>query len=340
MTNKTYYWENRNEWVNRRDIEKEYLEKYGWRKNNPDYQIWWMNIDRKGEHVFSFDKERLYNLFRDYPWELSNSQRQVFDEENPFWAEFFKDRVELWRSIDTSYDFTSELPDYWPGFWDRKSGLGEGGCDPDCDSPTLQKYQCILWSRCLPNGFVMELKKGKDTSYLTWGNVKYGSDSIIATFRYQRYRKIIEQVMKIVPDYKAYFEEIIHKSYTIGGEIIFPKHKGSMNQERATNKLISDRWDLTLECIRRYYANEDSPLSETIERDRDFFDQFIDFKGYVDFFFLQDAVADDYSGVNIWCGDASFERDGLPETLDEYFAFIDNELSFLEKRNARLRGEF
>ena len=35
--------------------------------------------------------------------------------------------------------------------------------------------------------------------------------------------------------------------------IIFPKLRGSMNQDRGTNPMISDRWDLSLECIKRYY---------------------------------------------------------------------------------------
>lgn len=48
--------------------------------------------------------------------------------------------------------------------------------------------------------------------------------------------------------------------------------------------LISDRWDLTLECIRRYYNGEDSPLYNVFLNDKAFFDLFVDFKGYVDFF--------------------------------------------------------
>ena len=46
----------------------------------------------EGEHVFSFDRERRFNLFRDYPWELTPEQKEIFDKENPYWAEFFKDR--------------------------------------------------------------------------------------------------------------------------------------------------------------------------------------------------------------------------------------------------------
>ena len=127
------------------------------------------------------------------------------------------------------------------------------------------------------------------------------------------------------------------RSYSIGGTIIFPVHKNSMNQMRGMNILISDRWDLTLECIRRHYAGEESPLSKVIESDKAFYDLFVDFKGYVDFFFLQDCVSEDYSSVKIWIGDASFKKSGLPETVEEYIQFLVKEHIFLDKRNRRIQ---
>ena len=64
-----------------------------WSKQSPDDKIWWLdNEDVKGEFVFSFDKKTMFNLFQDYPWKLTPKQKQVFDEENPEWANFFKDR--------------------------------------------------------------------------------------------------------------------------------------------------------------------------------------------------------------------------------------------------------
>ena len=110
-----------------------------------------------------------------------------------------------------------------------------------------------------------------------------------------------------------------------------------MNQNKGTNRKISDRMDLTLECIRRYYKGEESPLYKTINRDKNFYDLFVDFKGYVDFFLLQDAVTDDYSAVNIWEGTGDFIEDGLPKTLDGYFIFIEKEYEFLDKRNKRIK---
>ena len=41
---------------------------------------------------------------------------------------------------------------------------------------------------------------------------------------------------------------------------------------------ICDRWDLTLECIRRFYAGEPTPLDSALKKSRVFFELFVDFK--------------------------------------------------------------
>lgn len=45
-----------------------------------------------GRHLFSFDKKKIYNLFADYPHNLTADEKKIFDKENPFWKEFFADR--------------------------------------------------------------------------------------------------------------------------------------------------------------------------------------------------------------------------------------------------------
>lgn len=241
--------------------------------------------------------------------------------------------------IDINFDFTTDSPGYWDGFWEKDDGFGYGGSDPDKASPTLRKYHQLLWSKELPKGEMMELKQGKwaDYDYLTWKDFRFGSDSIIVEMKYERNKAIVDQVFDQVKDYKAYYEHLIRRPYTIGGMVIFPKHPNSINQRKGMSKVIADRWDLTMECIRRYYIGEKSPLYSILLKDKAFFDLFVDFKGYVDFFLLQDCVSEDYSQVNLWCGKTFFEGDGLPPTLEEYFRFIENEHRFLDKRNKRIQ---
>lgn len=65
-----------------------------WYKNNPGDKIWWLDNSEEveGEWIFSFDKKTRFNMFRDYPKKLSKEQKEIFDEENPYWADFFKGR--------------------------------------------------------------------------------------------------------------------------------------------------------------------------------------------------------------------------------------------------------
>lgn len=56
-------------------------------------KIWWVdNTDTCGEWLFSFDKKKTYNMFADYPHNMTKEEVKIFDKENPFWSDFFKDR--------------------------------------------------------------------------------------------------------------------------------------------------------------------------------------------------------------------------------------------------------
>ena len=62
-------------------------------KNNKTDKIWWLdNTGTVGDWIFSFDKKKLFNMFADYPHNLTKEQKEIFDKENPYWKEFFKDR--------------------------------------------------------------------------------------------------------------------------------------------------------------------------------------------------------------------------------------------------------
>jgi hypothetical protein len=108
-----------------------------------------------------------------------------------------------------------------------------------------------------------------------------------------------------------------------------------MNQARGCSVKICDRWDLTLECIRRFYAGEPTPLDKALEKDREFFNLFVDFKGYVDFFLLQDCVDENYN-VKFALETTLFDSKPMPKTLDEYQMWIDSQIDFVTKRGRRI----
>ncbi len=69
------------------------MSNYEFYKNKVTDNVYWVdNLETKGEFLFSFDKEIVFNLFRDYPYKLSAEQRRIFDAENPYWANYFRNR--------------------------------------------------------------------------------------------------------------------------------------------------------------------------------------------------------------------------------------------------------
>tara|TARA_Y100000588_G_C14023528_1_gene825343 strand:- start:23 stop:514 length:492 start_codon:yes stop_codon:yes gene_type:complete len=127
---------------------------------------------------------------------------------------------------------------------------------------------------------------------------------------------------------------------TIAGYIIFPSkkidNKMTINGARGVNHKIQDRFDLTLECIRRFYSKKPSPLSDPLTRYSQFFNLFNDFEGYINFFLLQDLVKNDYSGVKFWHPFNNFNNSPLPETIDAYRSYKMRVIAFIEARNERI----
>ena len=86
--------------------------------------------------------------------------------------------------IDTTFDFRSD----------------SNGKDPDGYSPTLNKYHQVLWSKELPNGESMNLKSEGPPYTLHWKGFILSSDSIIVELKYEKNKRIIDQVCEIVDD--------------------------------------------------------------------------------------------------------------------------------------------
>ena len=114
----------------------------------------------------------------------------------------------------------------------------------------------------------------------------------------------------------------------------------TINGARGINSKIRDRFDLTLECIRRYYINKQSPLDETLKRYSYFFELFDNFKGYVDFFLLNDLVNEKYSSIKYFIPFESFEKRPLPRDVQEYKLYKKNMIDFVSARNQRIVNDY
>ena len=226
------------------------------------------------------------------------------------------------EQIDVDFDFRDDTP---------------SGKDPDARSPTLLRYHKLLWSKSLPNGVMFDLDDTTRGDYLhhksELGEYHLTSDAVVPSFRY----------VPMVQDAPEELGEFMHIGYTIGGMMLFPGNqaggKMAFNPARGWHPRIKDRFDLTLECIRRHYRGEDSPLREVLARYPDFFGLFGDFRGFVEYFLLQDAVTVDCDAVIFSAPFDDFTpSSAIPQTVDEYREYRLRALTFIEARNRRIQS--
>ena len=227
--------------------------------------------------------------------------------------------------VDINFNFYSDTPN---------------GKDPDSFSNTLRRYHQFLWSKPLPNGstFNLDINRPKVLHHKSnLGEFILSSDSIAHDYsKWKSTTKIIEKIPR------QELEKFFNLGCTIGGYIIFPSNRinnqMTINGSRGINKKIKDRFDLTLECIRRFYLNETSPLGETLNRYKNFFKLFNNFKGYVDFFLLQDLVVNNYSTINFFLPFNNFQDSPVPTDIEEYKFYRKNMTQFILNRGKRIKN--
>jgi len=245
-------------------------------------------------------------------WQLQESQTNL--------ALFRNLNVE----IDTSFNFSTESK----------------GRDPDSHSPTLRKYHSLLWSKELPSGEHLQVEDiNSELMYrFNMQTLEFSSDSISNSYIGT---KKVAHIKDQIP--QAEFEEFRDKGLTIGAYTIFPSTridgKMTLNGARGLNSKIGDRFDLTLECIRLHYLRQDSPLEYNLTSrvNRFFFSLFQDFKGYVEFFLLQDLVDPSFEKVRFFTEiETPFENSPIPKTAAEYRKYKRATLEFIDSRNNRI----
>lgn len=211
------------------------------------------------------------------------------------------------------------------------------GGDPDSTSPTLRSYHKMLWSKKLSNGETFELTDKKSGTYLYHnsglGEYLLGSDAITHSYRnHKRKTWLTQQIQDEV-------KELFDTGSTIGAYTLFPNNRvdkqHTINQARGVNSLIDDRFDLTLECIRLFYAGQQSPLYDTFKRYKDFFDLFDNFKGYIDFFLLNDLV-DENENIKFYLPFDHFKTKPTFADIEEYLTYKKGVMDFIKARNKRI----
>jgi hypothetical protein len=211
------------------------------------------------------------------------------------------------------------------------------GGDPDATSPILRAYHKRLWSKPLPSGDLFDLRDDKPGYYLyhnsALGDFSVGSDAITHSYKNQIKKKwLTTQIPKEV-------QELFDLGSTIGAYLIFPNNKvdrkHTINQARGILRLIDDRFDLTLECIRRFYISKPSPLEDVLRRYASFFQLFETFKGYVEFFLLNDLV-DERGDVKFYLPFDEFQASPQFKDVDDYLVYKKRVESFIESRNRRI----
>ena len=225
--------------------------------------------------------------------------------------------------IDTSFNMYSDA----------------NGGDPDATSPTLRSYHKFLWSKSLPSGDHFVLRDDMPGYYLchssALGDFSLGSDAITHSYKNQiNKRWLTTQIPKEV-------QELFNHGSTIGAYLVFPNNqverKHTPNQARGILRLIDDRFDLTLECIRRHYADETSPLAETLKRYAAFFQLFETFEGYIQFFLLDDLL-DEQGTVRFYLPFDNFQSPPKFMDVNDYLAYKIRVESFINARSRRIES--
>lgn len=236
--------------------------------------------------------------------------------------------------INIEYDFSN----------DSKS-------DPDRDSQELYNAHRILWNKLLPSGKMLEINVIKKYGRLLLSNNQlFREDGQCMNFSSDRMCPPLDWwVVKKhwLTETSEEIERFNRKARTIGGYIVFPAHEKdgpTINQARGLHQSqsIGDRFDLTLECIRRFYEKDKSPLYDDLMRYQDFFDLFVSFDGYVEFFLLQDFI-DEQKQIIFTLPFDGFPEDSdedtrspFPQNVHEYTQYKKKTIELIDRRNSRI----
>ena len=246
------------------------------------------------------------------------------------------------------YCYADDVKDYWNTF-DKRVDLTD--YDPDTKSLKLMHHLYELYKEDKGNGCFLQglIESNENDLYIETVDIHLGCDSIANLLN-------IDALLIDNNSRRTYCT----LANTLGAKIIFPKNgKGCFSINNARNCKVVDRFDYTLECIRRYYNGEESRLNDVflLEKNKKFFNLFRNkdndsgkdaFKNYVNFFFLNDLVSDDFEKVKFFINTdedtenrqklINFENSisKYPYKIEDWRELYKETMLFVIKRNLRI----
>ena len=254
--------------------------------------------------------------------------------------------------------------------------------DPDAYSEKLYKFHKFLWNKREQRSVEVKWKNYIPAYELNDETFRLGSDSIINIYWHRtsvdmpdknikNNRSALEGKIGELENskddrenkrfysehyslYKEFIWHYLQYANTIGGFVVFPRHENpTINTKRGFGK-IGDRFDLTLECIKRYYKDKErsktnyNPVfstlnNEHIEEDKYFFGMFKTFENYAKFFCLsgeRNWVNENGQVLNLFDNTSldnyDFSQEPLPTKADQWWTFYDNIMKRLDARNKQI----
>ena len=301
------------------------------------------------------------------------------DSGGEFWQNYNTLKVEDIEANDFSIYYSSRYPDI------------RSLPDPDACSERLYEAHGLLWKKqkelsAFEN--VTDVDIYKKSIWLKEPSIELSSDSFVSIYWHWKSMKtviskvqedtnriekendnLIEKLNKLVITdkcsdkefslYKKFIGHYLQYANTIGGFIVFPKISNSINVRRGNRYgSIKDRFDLTLECIRRLYQQEyfddkkDNPLFGISKEEKAFFRMFGSFEKYTEFFCLNKSWVENGKVLNLLYDENKDKTERNVKTLDEWdfnqqkplpqdptewWTFYDNIMSHLKARNQQIK---
>lgn len=256
--------------------------------------------------------------------------------------------------------------------------------DPDVNSYDLYEAHIRVWNIQHKKFNIKNIKRnGRCRCEIITEDeqVILGSDSIMSIYWHRTYGNM-RYLMKEIKDcieisekhsefcqdvketnYKKFIENYLQQANTIGGFMLFPRHDCSINQARGISDRIQDRFDLTLECIRRMYESgfptSSNPLFDMSKEDKEYFEMFGSFENYAKFFCLNKSygikhnwVTEDCSAVYDLMSEngedtlkATWPKEILPcdfkekkKQVAKWWTFYRNIMNRLDARNEQIKN--